>query len=211
MANRQPVWDISQVEKVQASKNFNANLISPTQKPTSSSKLQNLRNGQINAQTYYDIYIFEERLKQNLLQIKKIQRNYKIITSIWAIFLGYLLWCFVTYKNSTVIYNQETGEIVGHKRNKIYTVCLLITSSIGLYYLITGKIQRKLNGPARFTQQCNKTLKPFNLQFHGDHKYRLSFYRRIPRRFVEGYILFVTELKKRSKLKKEMQNKKEKE
>jgi len=58
MANRQPVWDISQVEKVQASKNFNSNLISPTQKSTSSSKLQNLRNGQINAQTYYGIFNF---------------------------------------------------------------------------------------------------------------------------------------------------------
>ncbi|OUM61604.1 hypothetical protein PIROE2DRAFT_62396 [Piromyces sp. E2] len=207
MANRTPVWDISQVEKVQASKNFNAN--TTNQKPTSSSKLHNLRNGQINVQTYYDIYIFEERLKQNLLQIKKIQRNYRIITLVWATFFSYFLWCFVTYKNSSAIINQENGEILGYKRNKIYTVCLLITSSIGLYYLITGKIQRKLNGPSRFTQQCNKTLKPFNLQFHGDHKYRLSFYRRIPRRFVEGYILFVTELKKRSKLKKEMQNKKE--
>ncbi|KAG4088637.1 hypothetical protein H8356DRAFT_1723865 [Neocallimastix lanati (nom. inval.)] len=210
MANRQPVWDISQVEKAQASKNFNPNNTS-NQKPTSSSKLHNLRNGQINVQTYYDIYIFEERLKQNLLQIKKIQRNYRIITAIWSIFLGYFLWCFVTYKNSTTIYNEENGEVLGYKRNKIYTICLLITSSIGLYYLLTGKIQRKLNGPSKFTQQCNKTLKPFNLQFHGDHKYRLSFYRRIPRRFVEGYILFVTELKKRSKLKKEMQNKKEKE
>jgi len=192
MANRQPVWDISQVEKVQASKTFNT---STNQKPTSSSKLHNLRNGQINVQTYYDIYIFEERLKQNLLQIRKIQRNYRIITFVWALFMGYFLWCFVTYRNSTTIYNPDNGEILGYKRNKIYTVCLLITSSIGLYYLITGKIQRKLNGPARFTQQCNKTLKPFNLQFHGDHKYRLSFYRRIPRRFVEGYILFVTEKK----------------
>ncbi|ORX57189.1 hypothetical protein BCR36DRAFT_402365 [Piromyces finnis] len=207
MANRQPVWDISQVEKAQASKNFNIN--NTNQKPTSSSKLHNLRNGQINVQTYYDIYIFEERLKQNLLQIKKIQRNYKIITFVWATFFSYFLWCFIAYRNSTVIISQETGEIQGYKRNKINTICLLIISSIGLYYLLTGKIQRKLNGPARFTQQCNKTLKPFNLQFHGDHKYRLSFYRRIPRRFVEGYILFVTELKKRSKLKKEMQNKKE--
>jgi len=57
MANRQPVWDISQVEKVQASKNFNANTISP-QKSTSSSKLQSLRSGQINAQTYYGIILF---------------------------------------------------------------------------------------------------------------------------------------------------------
>jgi len=41
------------------------------------------------------------------------------------------------------------NQLQGYKRNKIYTVCLLITSSIGLYYLLTGKIQRKLNGPSR--------------------------------------------------------------
>jgi len=57
MANRQPVWDISQVEKAQASKNFNPNNTS-NQKPTSSSKLHNLRNGQINVQTYYGIFFF---------------------------------------------------------------------------------------------------------------------------------------------------------
>jgi len=56
MANRTPVWDISQVEKIQESKNFNAT--TTNQKPTSSSKLHNLRNGQINVQTYYGIFSF---------------------------------------------------------------------------------------------------------------------------------------------------------
>ncbi|KAF9912711.1 hypothetical protein EC991_009447 [Linnemannia zychae] len=80
--------------------------------------------------TYRDLLIFEERLKLNMVRLKKRQQKYE------------------------------------------------------------GMYSEKLRYSSKFVPQCNRVLRIFNMHFNRDNRPELAFFRKVPKKFQEGFTAY---------------------
>ncbi|KAF9287095.1 hypothetical protein BGZ68_002248 [Mortierella alpina] len=125
--------------------------------------------------TYRDLLIFEERLKLNMIRLRKRQQKYEA-------FLGSLIavivYCaFVTFFRPSQAYSVQM----------LHKFFLLVSCTTLFLFFATGMYSEKLGYSSKFVPQCNRVLRIFNMHFNRDNRPELSFFRKVPRRFQEGF------------------------
>ncbi|GJJ75345.1 hypothetical protein EMPS_07703 [Entomortierella parvispora] len=128
--------------------------------------------------TYRDLLIFEERLKLNLIRLKKSQQKYEA-------FLGVLV-LVIAYCTFATFYRQSPNYYI-HMLHKFF---LLLSCTTLFLFVATGIYSQKLGYSSKFVPQCNRVLRIFNMHFNRDNQPELSFFRKVPRRFQEGFTAY---------------------
>ncbi|KAI8356496.1 Spo7-like protein-domain-containing protein [Mortierella sp. GBAus27b] len=125
--------------------------------------------------TYRDLLIFEERLKQNMIRLKKRQQKYEA-------FLGSLVLVIAYCAFATFYHPSQTYYI--HLLHKFF---LLLSATTLFLFFATGMYSEKLSYSSKFVPQCNRVLRVFNMSFNRDGRPELSFFRKVPRKFQEEF------------------------
>ncbi|KAG0231295.1 hypothetical protein BGX31_005563 [Mortierella sp. GBA43] len=118
--------------------------------------------------TYRDLLIFEERLKQNMIRLKKRQQKYEA-------FLGSLVLVIAYCAFATFYHPSQTYYI--HLLHKFF---LLLSATTLFLFFATGMYSEKLS-------YSSKVLRVFNMSFNRDGRPELSFFRKVPRKFQEEF------------------------
>ncbi|KAG0235595.1 hypothetical protein BGW42_005034 [Actinomortierella wolfii] len=72
------------------------------------------------------------------------------------------------------------------KRQKKYEV----SCTVLFLFFATGMYAEKLGYSSKFVPQCNRVLRIFNMHFNRDNNPELTFFRRVPRKFQEGFAAY---------------------
>ncbi|CAG8610602.1 2374_t:CDS:10 [Ambispora leptoticha] len=145
-------------------------------------------------QKFKDLLVFEERLKQNFHKLSKQQQKYEAI-------LGFNC-CLILLCSYLVFFNKFENE-------KLYfmcKLCLLATISYIAVFFLSGQYTEKISVGQKYVPQCNRALRAFNVHFNRDNKGELTFYRKVPKKFQEGFEKYrkLYVLKKRKAKEKEI-------
>ncbi|KAG0254973.1 hypothetical protein BG011_005415 [Mortierella polycephala] len=116
--------------------------------------------------TYRDLLIFEERLKLNMFRLRKRQQKYEA-------FLGSLI-AVIAYCTFATFYRPSQ-------------FFLLLSCTTMFLFFATGMYSEKLGYSSKFVPQCNRVLWIFNMHFNRDNRPELSFFRKVPKKFQEGF------------------------
>ncbi|KAI1316294.1 hypothetical protein EDD11_010137 [Mortierella claussenii] len=125
--------------------------------------------------TYRDLLIFEERLKLNMFRLKKRQQKYEA-------FVGGLILVIAYCAFATFYHPSQTYYI--HVLHKFF---LLLSATTLFLFFATGMYSEKLGYSSKFVPQCNRVLRIFNMHFNRDNRPELSFFRKVPKKFQEGF------------------------
>jgi len=126
-------------------------------------------------QKYKDLLIFEERLKQNLHALKGRQHKHEALLG-----SNCLLIAVFSY---FVLINRVHNLVVYY----LCLICLVASISHFALFFLTGAYAEKIRTGKKYVPQCNRVLRSFNMHFNRDNKGELAFYRKIPRKFQEGF------------------------
>ncbi|KAG0000855.1 hypothetical protein BGZ79_005397 [Entomortierella chlamydospora] len=118
--------------------------------------------------TYRDLLIFEERLKLNMNRLKKRQQKYEA-------FLGLLVIAMAYFAFATFYQPSQTHYV--HVLHKFF---LLLSVTTLFLFFATGMYSEKLG-------YSSKVLRIFNMHFNRDNRPELSFFRKVPKKFQEGF------------------------
>ncbi|KAI8851295.1 hypothetical protein BC829DRAFT_387098 [Chytridium lagenaria] len=125
--------------------------------------------------TFRDVMIFEERLRQNMIRLNRMRRR-------WELILASLVAMFAYFAYLTVYLPKREDPT-----NPYHLFGFILSSSILFIFFASGLYKAKLSTPAKFTSQCNRALKPYNVLFNRESKGDISFLRKVPQSFQEGY------------------------
>ncbi|GAA6064474.1 hypothetical protein JCM10212_001823 [Sporobolomyces blumeae] len=116
-----------------------------------------------NRESYKDLLIFEERLKQNAERLQKQRRKYQgflfSLTSV-IVYLAYL------------VFVQPSIYSLVHYSN---VACLLVAATTLVLFFVTGMYSEKIAYAYKFVPQANRALRPFNIYLNTRHKSRFAF------------------------------------
>jgi len=104
-----------------------------------------------NRDSYKDVLIFEERLKQNFERLQKQRRKYQSFLLTLVSIIGYL-----TY---LVLLKPSIYSLV-HYSN---VACLLVAATTLILFFATGMYQDKISYAYKFVPQANRAMRPFNI------------------------------------------------
>ncbi|KAI8069611.1 Spo7-like protein-domain-containing protein [Gongronella butleri] len=143
---------------------------------TSSGPSEPLTPKQLEQITYRDLVIFEERLRGNMVRLRKRKRKFEA-------FLGTLLvgLCYFFY----AVFVDPSKAFIHHLFN---TLALLTVAGSLVFFYRSGMYSEKIVYAAEFLPHCNRALKSFNLQFtrRGDAG-ELHFYPTVPKELADGF------------------------
>ncbi|KAF9945436.1 hypothetical protein BGZ72_001338 [Mortierella alpina] len=125
--------------------------------------------------TYRDLLIFEERLKLNMIRLRKRQQKYEAFLGSLIAVIAYC--AFVTFYRPSQAYSVQM----------LHKFFLLVSCTTLFLFFATGMYSEKLGYSSKFVPQCNRVLRIFNMHFNRDNRPELSFFRKVPRRFQEGF------------------------
>ncbi|KAF9937154.1 hypothetical protein BGZ67_001601 [Mortierella alpina] len=125
--------------------------------------------------TYRDLLIFEERLKLNMIRLRKRQQKYEAFLGSLVAVIAYC--AFVTFYRPSQAYAVQM----------LHKFFLLVSCTTLFLFFATGMYSEKLGYSSKFVPQCNRVLRIFNMHFNRDNRPELSFFRKVPRRFQEGF------------------------
>ncbi|KAG0260530.1 hypothetical protein BGZ95_004403 [Linnemannia exigua] len=128
--------------------------------------------------TYRDLLIFEERLKLNMVRLKKRQQKYEA-------FLGSIVLVIAYCAFATFYQPSQTYYI--HALHKFF---LLLSCTTLFLFFATGMYSEKLRYSSKFVPQCNRVLRIFNMNFNRDNRPELAFFRKVPKKFQEGFTAY---------------------
>lgn len=123
----------------------------------------------LDMRTGRDLLFFQERLKQNSLRFKRIRGRW--LAGLYVLAIATLA-CLVR-----VLGGPAPWPLLG----------LLIGATIALALQASGIMRRKLWHPQRFAQQCNRSLKQFNMSLAHEG---ITFNRKIPKHFRDGFVAY---------------------
>ncbi|GAA5874620.1 hypothetical protein JCM16303_002926 [Sporobolomyces ruberrimus] len=116
-----------------------------------------------NRDSFKDLLIFEERLKQNAERLQKQRRKYQgFLVSLVAVIL---------YLAYLVLVHPSIYSLV-HYSN---VACLLVAATTLILFFATGMYSDKIAYAYKFVPQANRALRPFNIYLNTRHKSRFSF------------------------------------
>ena len=141
-----------------------------------------------------DLVIFEERIRQNINNFRRIRRALRVqIVGLGAIVLG-LLFLHARFLSISVIFSSPT----------IMSLAMLIILYISLLYStvkLVSALRAWHSANARnYEEQCQKTLRQFNLQITFGREKELTFVKRLPKRLAELLEAYRTEYRARRAL-----------
>ncbi|GAA5925818.1 uncharacterized protein JCM15063_005128 [Sporobolomyces koalae] len=114
-------------------------------------------------ESYKDLLIFEERLKQNAERLQKQRRKYQgFLVSLVAV---------IAYLAYFVLLQPSIYSLV-HYSN---VACLLVAATTLVLFFATGMYSDKIAYAYRFVPQANRALRPFNIYLNTRFKSRLAF------------------------------------
>ncbi|KAF9135641.1 hypothetical protein BGW39_001521 [Mortierella sp. 14UC] len=125
--------------------------------------------------TYRDLLIFEERLKLNMVRLKKRQQKYE-----GSIVVAIAYCAFATFY-------QPSQTYYIHALHKFF---LLLSCTTLFLFFATGMYSEKLRYSSKFVPQCNRVLRIFNMHFNRDNRPELAFFRKVPKKFQEGFTAY---------------------
>ncbi|KAJ3193782.1 hypothetical protein HK101_004093 [Irineochytrium annulatum] len=80
--------------------------------------------------------------------------------------------------------------VADNTSNPLYLFGLTVSCCALVVFFASGLYTSKLSNPSKFSTRCNRALKPFNMAFNKDSKGEISFFRKIPDGFQQGYRTF---------------------
>ncbi|GAA6011959.1 hypothetical protein JCM11491_000117 [Sporobolomyces phaffii] len=114
-------------------------------------------------ESFKDLLIFEERLKQNAERLQKQRRKYQgFLMSLIAVIL---------YLAYLVLVQPSIYSLV-HYSN---VACLLVAATTLVLFFATGMYTDKIAYAYKFVPQANRALRPFNIYLNTRYQSRLSF------------------------------------
>ncbi|KAF9025373.1 hypothetical protein BGZ52_009314 [Haplosporangium bisporale] len=128
--------------------------------------------------TYRDLLIFEERLKLNMFRLKKRQQKYEAFLGTLILIIAYC--AFGTFYQPSQIYIYYT----------LHKFFLLVSCTTMFLFFATGMYSEKLGYSSKFVPQCNRVLRIFNMHFNRDNRPELSFFRKVPKKFQDGFTAY---------------------
>ncbi|KAK3831163.1 MAG: Spo7-like protein-domain-containing protein [Linnemannia gamsii] len=128
--------------------------------------------------TYRDLLIFEERLKLNMIRLKKRQQKYEAFLGSIVVAIAYC--AFATFY-------QPSQSYYIHALHKFF---LLLSCTTLFLFFATGMYSEKLRYSSKFVPQCNRVLRIFNMNFNRDNRPELAFFRKVPKKFQEGFTAY---------------------
>ncbi|KAK3834307.1 MAG: Spo7-like protein-domain-containing protein [Linnemannia elongata] len=128
--------------------------------------------------TYRDLLIFEERLKLNMIRLKKRQQKYEA-------FLGSIVVVIAYCAFSTFYQPSQTYYIL-----VLHRFFLLLSCTTLFLFFATGMYSEKMRYSSKFVPQCNRVLRIFNMHFNRDNRPELAFFRKVPKKFQEGFTAY---------------------
>ncbi|CAG8602445.1 166_t:CDS:2 [Acaulospora morrowiae] len=147
-----------------------------------------------NHQRYKDLLIFEERLKQNLNQLRKRSHKYEAFLGFICLSLPMLLYAVFIHKNENPTF-------------QFFSKLLLFIAVITLAMFFMKNIYaEKVRVASKFVPQCNRVLRQFNMHFNVNGG-EIVFYKKVPKKFQEGFEkyrkMYYTKKNQRAKEKEE--------
>ncbi|KAJ3054351.1 hypothetical protein HK097_002015 [Rhizophlyctis rosea] len=133
--------------------------------------------------TKVDIARFEERLRLEKSRLDKTRVKWQALLAVLlasVLYLGYHAW-----KSSPRV--DEKGNAM---KDPWHFFGLIVTGSSLIVFFASGLYNDKVSIPSNYEARCNRALKPFNMNFNKEFKGEITFYRKVPRRFQEGYESF---------------------
>ncbi|KAF9968512.1 hypothetical protein BGZ70_003073 [Mortierella alpina] len=144
----------------------------PPEEPVSEEQFNSLHASSL---TYRDLLIFEERLKLNMIRLRKRQQKYEAFLGSLVAVIAYC--AFVTFYRPSQAYAVQM----------LHKFFLLVSCTTMFLFFATGMYSEKLGYSSKFVPQCNRVLRIFNMHFNRDNRPELSFFRKVPRRFQDGF------------------------
>ncbi|CAG8497089.1 7111_t:CDS:2, partial [Ambispora gerdemannii] len=126
-------------------------------------------------QKFKDLLVFEERLKQNFHKLSKRQQKYEAILGFNCCVImlcGYFV-CFSKLENEPLYFLCKT-----------FFLASIVYTSV---FFLSGQYTEKISVGQKYVPQCNRALRAFNIHFNRDNKGELTFYRKVPKKFQEGF------------------------
>ncbi|KAG2181514.1 hypothetical protein INT44_008329 [Umbelopsis vinacea] len=142
--------------------------------PPSADQVSKVTNRHMDTATYRDLVIFEERLRGNMRRLQRRKTKYEdlIISNLQQdMFVRRGDACF-----SVLLERHVSRESC---------LCSQVSGTWSVCAIETKKTNNALAD--RFVPHCNKALRSFNLHFNRDDNGQLSFYKKIPKQFQEGF------------------------
>ncbi|CAO3670784.1 unnamed protein product [Umbelopsis vinacea] len=143
--------------------------------PPSAEQVSQVTNRHMDNATYRDLVIFEERLRGNMRRLQRRKKKYEAILVLFVVLIAYFAYAVFIHPSSIsllVIFNK---------------LCLFGIVLLVFLFFWTGMYREKVVYAAKFVPHCNKALRSFNLHFNRDDNGQLSFYKKIPKQFQEGF------------------------
>ncbi|KAI9288363.1 Spo7-like protein-domain-containing protein [Umbelopsis sp. AD052] len=143
--------------------------------PPSADQVSKVTNRHMDTATYRDLVIFEERLRGNMRRLQRRKTKYEAILVLFVVLIAYFSYAVFIHPSSIsllVIFNK---------------ICLFGVVMLAFLFFWSGMYREKVVYAAKFVPHCNKALRSFNLHFNRDDNGQLSFYKKIPKQFQEGF------------------------
>ncbi|CAM0139409.1 hypothetical protein VKS41_004784 [Umbelopsis sp. WA50703] len=143
--------------------------------PPSAEQVSKVTNRHMDTATYRDLVIFEERLRGNMRRLQRRKTKYEAILGLFVALSAYFAYAVFIHPSSIsllTIFNK---------------ICLFVFVLLVFLFFWTGMYREKVVYAAKFVPHCNKALRSFNLHFNRDDNGQLSFYKKIPKPFQEGF------------------------
>ncbi|KAH8551071.1 Spo7-like protein-domain-containing protein [Umbelopsis sp. PMI_123] len=143
--------------------------------PPSAEQVSQVANRHMDTATYRDLVIFEERLRGNMRRLQRRKKKYEAILVLFVVLIAYFSYAVFIHPSSIsllVIFNK---------------ICLFGVVMLSFLFFWSGMYREKIVYAAKFVPHCNKALRSFNLHFNRDGNGQLSFYKKIPKQFQEGF------------------------
>lgn len=148
-----------------------------------------------------DLIIFEERLRQNLINLQRLRRGIRWKIIILCTISVLLLGVHIRLVDWETIFGKPTAL-------KLLSLALLYTSIlVTIRYLVVAMVSHRSSMVKRYEEQCKRMLKQYHLQLSGHGRGReLSFTRRLPKRLAELLHTYRAEYRARRALKSKVIN-----
>ncbi|CAO3641394.1 unnamed protein product [Cunninghamella blakesleeana] len=137
---------------------------------------ETMTSKQMDQITYRDLVIFEERLRGNMVRLRKRKRKFEALLGTLLILLGYFFYA---------VFVDPSKAFFNHLLN---TIALLVAAGSLVFFYRSGMYSEKIVYAAEFVPHCNKALRAFNLQFNRrGESGELNFYPSVPKQLQDGF------------------------
>ncbi|BGP16439.1 hypothetical protein JCM10213v2_004441 [Rhodosporidiobolus nylandii] len=115
-------------------------------------------------ESFRDLLVFEERLKQNALRLQKQRRKYEAFLVTLIAVIAYLT--YIVFVVPSIYSLVHYGNVA----------MLLVAGTTLVLFFATGMYSEKIAYAHKFVPQANRALRPFNIYLNTRHRSRFSLF-----------------------------------